>query len=225
MAARTTRWSSPTPCCGSWQRRRRSPWRRWSGRLTVCQRRRSTSTALTASWRSPPSTASCSPVSAEDWLNLPWRTRLTGAALVDLVWPCWKFDFNLVCSCLVMYTCRETEPGHAGSLILTLCVPVLLPWYNCTGWLGVKHQITYLRSCLVMYTCREKAWPCWKFDYNLACSCFVMYTFREIEPGDAWKFDFKPCMCLSCNIYLQRNVWESVAMLGRLILTPRVPVL
>ena len=177
MAARTTRWSSPTPCCGSWQRRRRSPWRRWSGRLTVCQRRRSTSTALTASWRSPPSTASCSPVSAEDWLNLPWRTRLTGAALVDLVWPCWKFDFNLVC------------------------------------------------SCLVMYTCREKAWPCWKFDYNLACSCFVMYTFREIEPGDAWKFDFKPCVCLSCNIYLQRNVWESVAMLGRLILTPWVPVL
>ena len=23
-------------------------------------------------------------------------------------------------------------------------VQVLLPWYNCNGWLGVKHQVTYL---------------------------------------------------------------------------------
>ena len=28
--------------------------------------------------------------------------------------------------------------------VLTKCVS---PWYNCTGWLGVKHQVNYLLGC------------------------------------------------------------------------------
>ena len=27
----------------------------------------------------------------------------------------------------------------------------LLPWYNCTGWLGIKHQFTYLQHTLLSF--------------------------------------------------------------------------
>ena len=31
-------------------------------------------------------------------------------------------------------------------VILSVCLSVWSPWYNCTGWLGVKHQLTYCLS-------------------------------------------------------------------------------
>ena len=32
----------------------------------------------------------------------------------------------------------------AAVVIIILCLAYVLPWYNCTGWRGVKHQVTYL---------------------------------------------------------------------------------
>ena len=40
-----------------------------------------------------------------------------------------------------------------------------LPWYNCTGWLGIKHQLTYLCSdaaaCALFQTCWW-TWSQWR---------------------------------------------------------------
>ena len=41
----------------------------------------------------------------------------------------------------VFWVClRKRFLSSAHSFLL----PWWLPWYNCTGWLGVKHQLTYL---------------------------------------------------------------------------------
>ena len=42
------------------------------------------------------------------------------------------------------------------SLFVSLCLfcfsssSAVSPWYNCTGWLGVKHQLTYSQCCCIL---------------------------------------------------------------------------
>ena len=55
-----------------------------------------------------------------------------------------------------------------------------LPWYNGTGWLGVKHQVTYLLfpKCTsdIVYLLVESS--------SLKCGCTVFIT------GHSWKWGF-----------------------------------
>ena len=72
------------------------------------------------------------------------------------------------------------------------------PWYNCTGWLGVKHQLTYLligffylalggagTSCkwLVVCECISRRLSSW--IVSLAYHMCV----RKLAPGDPWLYN------------------------------------
>ena len=49
--------------------------------------------------------------------------------------------------------------------VLTKCV---LPWYSCTGWLGIKHQVTYY-------------FHAWMFVYSvLLCACVPCYICSHV---------------------------------------------
>ena len=39
------------------------------------------------------------------------------------------------------------------------------PWYNCTGWLGVKHQVTYLLVLFVVNFVADENMVCLKHAY------------------------------------------------------------
>ena len=89
----------------------------------------------------------------------------------------------------------EFTTEERSSVIILLIILLLLhsafvysPWCNCTGWLGVKHQVTYLFTvCCALY------WP----------------LFR---PSGCWQVDigsFDICINLQCLLCMQRHVrWE-----------------
>ena len=52
---------------------------------------------------------------------------------------------------------KKKEGGHEWflpELEYYLLLIVVSPWYNCTGWLGVKHQFTYL--LIILYSAQLK---------------------------------------------------------------------
>ena len=83
---------------------------------------------------------------------------------------CCRWSFNVdklfLCSflCLVLGLPRYNCTGWLGvkhQVTYLLCLVLGLPRYNCTGWLGVKHQVTYLLtiiggSCPKYHFCRDK---------------------------------------------------------------------
>ena len=54
------------------------------------------------------------------------------------------------------YTDTDREMGGGGGGLK--CVS---RWYNRTGWLGVKHQVTYLLTYLLTYSFSKDPVPCW----------------------------------------------------------------
>ena len=61
--------------------------------------------------------------------------------------------------------------------VLTKCV---LPWHNCTGWLGIKHQVTYYSHA-------------WMFVYSVLsvslCACVPCYICSHIIViGSVWNW-------------------------------------
>ena len=44
-------------------------------------------------------------------------------------------------------------------LAVFICVGCCSPWYNRTGWLGVKHQVIYLLTVVVCNVCQEPPSP------------------------------------------------------------------
>ena len=50
------------------------------------------------------------------------------------------------------------------------------PWYNCTGWLGIKHQFTYHQSTV---THTQKVWAYMLFQFN---SFFFSVLFMTLRP-------------------------------------------
>ena len=47
------------------------------------------------------------------------------------------FSFFPSLSLIIFFSCLSL-------FVSSLSLLFLLPWYNCTGWLGMKHQLTYL---------------------------------------------------------------------------------
>ena len=52
-----------------------------------------------------------------------------------------SLSFLSLCLCLCLCLCLSLSYPSLCVISVSLCVS--LPWYNRTGWLGVKHQFTY----------------------------------------------------------------------------------
>ena len=48
-----------------------------------------------------------------------------------------------VCVCGCVWMCMH-ECARERMYMCCVCLCACSPWYNCTGWLGIKHQVTYL---------------------------------------------------------------------------------
>ena len=48
----------------------------------------------------------------------------------------------------------STHPAytHSSWALFVCCLVCFSPWYNCTGWLGLKHQVIYLKQALNDWT-------------------------------------------------------------------------
>jgi len=57
-----------------------------------------------------------------------------------------------IVSCFCGVLCYSSFLWQGARHLLQICdrgymmTKCALPWYNCTGWLGIKHQLTYLRD-------------------------------------------------------------------------------
>ena len=65
----------------------------------------------------------------------------------------------------------------------------VLPWYNCTGWLGVKHQLTYLLTSLSSAQCR------WRQSHMLSA--------RLLQEVSVWPY--MPSLILTRLINLRQK--------------------
>ena len=69
---------------------------------------------------------------------------------------------------------------------MTKCVS---PWYNCAGWLGVKHQFTYLLSPTKL---QLKTWVCIFGDEfsltwaDFCCHCCVILEIKKVSHKKRW---------------------------------------
>jgi len=80
--------------------------------------------------------------------------------------------------------CNEPGSAHTFSFLrrlclvfcafftLSFCTVVLSPWYNPTGWLGVKHQVTYGCSVHVLIALLTALHPLLLFCCCCCCCCF-----------------------------------------------------
>ena len=116
------------------------------------------------------------------------------------------FFFASVCVCAraqeSMCVCVCVCVCVTASLQACVCV---LPWYNCTGWLGVKHQVTYL-SCECMCT-RKCMCACITISHNYS----PWYTVSDplnLNAVPLWDFSIQTCtsmptplppLLLKCN--------------------------
>ena len=68
-------------------------------------------------------------------------------------------------------TCARTHTHtqtHTHSLSLTIYIYIYIsPWYNRTGWLGIKHQSTYLLSLSL------------SFCFSLWCSDYLFFSSKH----------------------------------------------
>ena len=60
--------------------------------------------------------------------------------------------------------------------MMTKCV---LSWYNCTGWLGIKHQFTYLLSRKKNQSAAEIYYQT-KLNPNVVWKSLVQFFFQNI---------------------------------------------
>ena len=64
--------------------------------------------------------------------------------------------------------------------VLFVCLLTKSPWYNRTGWLGVKHQLIYLLTKTIV------------FDEKVACVTLFPHTCNTYSPFRKLHFDFGP---------------------------------
>ena len=103
---------------------------------------------------------------------------------------------------------------HPIVLYLLLCVYVfftvplpLLPWYNCTGWLGVKHRLTYL------------LFPCLSLALTLSvpgCVFCVSFSLSLLNPVThslslSLAVSFRVCVSLSWSLSLTHSLCLSLS--------------
>ena len=73
------------------------------------------------------------------------------------------------------------------------------PWYNCTGWLGVKHQFTYLltahkgfhaKQCLFTvpggHRCSHMRWMKYKKHKYDSYHCQIFWSIISFQYGHWW---------------------------------------
>ena len=59
-----------------------------------------------------------------------------------------------------------------------LCLTLFSPWYNCNGWLGVKHQVTY---SLILPLCLSLSLPLSLNDMQVFYICYYPITLSLSE--------------------------------------------
>ena len=93
-------------------------------------------------------------------------------------------------------TLHSEQLKKSTHLLLSDCAPVTLPWYNHTGWLGVKHQLTYLLSPYLL-SCAHRTTRCGgtcmlraaeeKYPPVTVCCCHLTSYARTAPLVSSWR--------------------------------------
>ena len=91
-----------------------------------------------------------------------------------------------------------------------------LPWYNCNGWLGIKHQVTYLLQVMVSSAVFDLIW-----DENemvsaserilFSWSVFISAKQKENKQTTTTKMLMYCCLKWATNCVTNRLTWQKMS--------------
>ena len=104
---------------------------------------------------------------------------------------------------------KKVSPGVYTSEVCTLAryvcgynITWFSPWYNCTGWLGVKHQLIYISW---FWALRSRSWlerpPGWEISPEILHHCCTVSN-GKIASKLSWHkqcYTYTHSLCLTCT--------------------------
>ena len=125
-------------------------------------------------------------------LMVIWRSsQILHMATLVQTWLVLSLKVWTVCCCV----CVWQWIGDLVCFVRLICWGS--PWYNCNGWLGVKHQVTYILICW------GAVWWQFIFPSSDVLSCHYLSVWC-VSDAVWWQFVFPSTDVLSCH-YL--SVW------------------